>query len=393
VLRAWTERPLADLLATHDLTGVAELPFPNDGWSGASLTRLVRPTDGRAFILKRTSWAHDWIARSTRDHALREGFVASIPMPLPAPLVAPYHGVAADGTAVAILMPDLSEQLLGWERPPGDPPTPPASIDRVLEAVARLHALPWPIAAAPDAHFVWPSAPLRERLLLLGPRSSALLAADGLAAGHRFQTGWAAFDRHAPAAARALVHTLDHDPGPLVDALDALPRTGLHGDLKLANVGFLEDGRIALIDWQLTALAPVSVELGWLLVSNSAALPERPEVVLERYALAVERIAGSPVGAIEPFDASAAISEVALRAVIGEDPEPRFRTVAETVGDWNAQVDCAWIVGLLLRGWRKGLDTDAGARLASGVEAADDLAFWSARAVEAAERRLGPTAA
>lgn len=392
MLRAWTERPLDDLLATHGLAGVAELPFPNDGWSGASLTRLVRPSDGRAFILKRTSWAHDWIARSTRDHALREGFVASIPLPLPSPLVAPYHGVAADGTAVAILMPDLSAQLLGWERPPGEPPTPVAAIDRVLEALARLHALPWPIASEADARFVWPSAPLRERLLLLGPRSSALLAADGLAAGHRFQQGWAAFERHAPAAARTLVQTLDHDPAPLLEALDELPRTGLHGDLKLANVGFLDDGRIALIDWQLTALAPVAIELGWLLVSNSAALPEGPELVLERYARALERVAGSPVGAIEPFEAGSSIPEVALRAVVGDDLEPRFRTVAETVGDWSAQLDCAWIVGLLLRGWRKGLDTEAGLPLASGVHAADDLALWCDRAVDAAERRLGTSA-
>jgi hypothetical protein len=62
--------------------------------------------------------------------------------------------------------------------------------------------------------------------------------------------------------------------------------------------------------------------------------------------------------------------------------------VADTLGDWEAQVDAAWIVGLILRGWRKGLDADAGLPLASGVAAADDLAFWCDRAVEAAARRL-----
>ena len=46
------------------------------------------------------------------------------------------------------------------------------------------------------------------------------------------------------------------------------------------------------------------------------------------------------------------------------------------------------IVGLLLRGWRKGLDAEAGAILGSGVAAADDLAWWCDRAVEAADRRL-----
>ena len=58
------------------------------------------------------------------------------------------------------------------------------------------------------------------------------------------------------------------------------------------------------------------------------------------------------------------------------------------LGDWAAQVDLTWIVGLLLRGWRKGIDAEAGAVLASGVTAADDLAWWCDRAVEAAGRRL-----
>ena len=58
------------------------------------------------------------------------------------------------------------------------------------------------------------------------------------------------------------------------------------------------------------------------------------------------------------------------------------------VGDWEAQVDLTWIVGLLLRGWRKGLDAEAGATLASGASARDDLAWWCRAALDAAERRL-----
>ena len=388
MLKPWTEHGLPGLLERHRLEAAPEEPFPNDGWSGATLTRLVRPGDRRPFILKRTSWATDWIARSTRDHAIREAFIAAMPIPLAAPLVAPYHGAAADGTSAAILMPDLSDALLGWERPPGEPPVPVEAIERVLDGIARLHAMPWPIAAEPEAHHLWPSAPLRERLLLLAPRSAALLARDGLTAGHRFQEGWAAFDRHAPVEARSLVATLDHDPSPLLTALARLPATGLHGDLKLANVAFLDDGRMALIDWQLTALAPVAVELGWLLVSNSAALPEPPDTVLERYRHALAAIAGTSIGAVVPFDPDLAFPEAALGAVLGSEAAPRFRSVGATVGDWDDQVDLAWIVGLLLRGWRKGLDTEADVTLASGVQAADDLAMWADRAVAAAQRRL-----
>lgn len=389
MLTSWTERPLADLLAAHGLTGVVEEGFPNDGWSGASLTRLVRERDETAFIVKRTSWATDWIARSTRDHALREGFVASMPLPVAEPVVAPYHGAAADGTSLAILMPDLSGRLLAWEANEGAAVMPVADLDRVLDAVARLHAMPWPIAERPDAAFVWPSAPLRERLLLLSPRSGARLARDGVVAGERFVAGWDAFNRLASPGARELIGRLDGNPRPLLDALQLLPSTTVHGDLKLANVGFLEDGAVALIDWQMTALAPVSVELGWLLVSNSAVLPIEPEVVLARYRDAVTAIAGTPMTPIRPFEPSAFFAPAVLDAAVGA-AGGSFRSAGRVLGDWDAQVDLAWIVGLLLRGWRKGLDAEAGMTLASGRSARDDLAWWCDRAVAAASRRLAP---
>jgi hypothetical protein len=388
MLRAWTNEPVSTLLARHELAGVAEAPFPNDGWSGATLTRLVREHDGRAFILKRTSWATDWIARSTRDHALREGFVAAMPLPLADPLVAPYHGAGADGTSVGILMPDLTDELIGWERSADEPAMTEDAVERVISALARLHAMPWPIADRDDALFVWPSVPLRERLLLLSPASATRLAAGVVAAGDRFLAGWAAFERLAPSPAWELVRSLDQDPRPLLRALGALPVTVNHGDLKFSNVAFVGDQRVALIDWQMIALAPVAVELGWLLVSNSGALPEGPEAVLDRYLRAIRSVADTPVGPIRPFDPLVGFTPAAIQAAIGTDPEPRFRTVERSLGDWELQADLGWIIGLLLRGWRKGLDAEAGAVLASGVRASDDFAWWCDRAVDAARRRL-----
>jgi hypothetical protein len=390
VLRHWDETALPDLLAAHGLAGVAEEPFENDGWSGAALTRLVRPTDGAAFILKRTSWAVDWIARSTRDHALREGFVAAMPMPLPDPLVAPYHGAAADGTSVAILMPDLSDRLLAWEL--GAAPPDRGDLRRVVTALARLHAAPWPIADAPDAGHRWPTAPLAERLRLLAPASAARLTTTGgtagTAAGRRFLDGWTAFERLAPRDARDLVWRLDADPSPLLAALAHLPATGLHGDLKLSNVAPLPDGSIALIDWQMTTLAPVAVELGWLLVGNSGVLPLPPEALLEEYRRALEAAAGSVVAVAGPFDRGRSFPSDVLESVVGTADPPRFGAEDVVLGDWDAQVDLTWIVGLLLRGWRKGLDAATGATLGSGVAARDDLAWWCERALEAAARRL-----
>lgn len=345
MLSHWNERALPDLLAEHGLTGAVEQPFPNDGWSGATLTRLERPSDGRPFILKRTSWAVDWIARATRDHALREGFVATGQLALPGSVLAPYLGAAADGTSVAMLMPDLSGELITWERPDGAPTMTRADVDRVLAAVAELHAAIVPEEAADD----WPWCPLRERLMLLSPSSAARFQADGVAAGSRFLEGWAAFDEVAEPEAHALVARLDADPSPLVAALGSLPPALLHGDLKVANIAPLADGRTAFIDWQMVMVAPVAVDLAYLLVANTSAFPVGPAEVMDRY-----RAAAAPMS---------------------DD-------------DWATTVDLTMIIGLLLRGWRKGLDALAGARLASGIDAADDLAWWSERAVEAAGRRL-----
>jgi len=41
-LSPWASRPLGQLLADHDLAGIPEQPFPNNGWSGAQLTLLER---------------------------------------------------------------------------------------------------------------------------------------------------------------------------------------------------------------------------------------------------------------------------------------------------------------------------------------------------------------
>ncbi|MEO6207691.1 MAG: aminoglycoside phosphotransferase family protein [Candidatus Limnocylindrales bacterium] len=348
MLNHWVARPLSDLLAHNGLSGTTELPFPNDGWSGATLTQFVRQPDRARFILKRTSWAQDWIARATRDHALREGFVATGQLSLPASVVAPYLGAAADGTAVAMLMPDLSDDLLTWERGDGAPTMSATMLDRVLAAIADLHSTPvhsTPISGDDD----WPWCPLRERLLLLSPSSAMQLTEDGVAAGARFMDGWAAFDQLTTPDARELVARLDADPDPLLAALATQPGGLLHGDLKVANIAPLADGRTAFIDWQMVMIAPVAVDLGWFVVSNSSALSVGPLHVLERY-----------------------------------------RSVARVVsdGDWATTRDLAMILGLLLRGWRKGLDAQAGDRLASGIDAAEDLRWWCDAAVDAAGRRL-----
>ena len=365
------------MLEAHGLGGLPEEDFPNDGWSGSRLT-AIRRGDER-FVLKRTSSTTDWIVRATHDIALRETVAANNQMRLVEPLVAPYYGIGAERDGIAILMPDLSGELINWERAVDD-----TTLDLVLDAVARLHAMPWADYAPTTRDWDWPWCPLPERLLLLSRPSSLRYRADGVAVGERFLAGWDAFDRRAPAAARDLVDRLSEDPAPLLEALGRLPRTGLHGDLKLANVALIDDGRIALIDWQMRLKAPIAVELGWLLVSNSASLRQPPDAVMAMYHEAAVRAADESLEMGRAW-----IHGPSVGPALERDPDrlpPRGQEA--TVGDWEAQLDLTWIVGLLLRGWRKGLDAEAGDVLASGVAASDDLAWWSERAVEAADRRL-----
>jgi hypothetical protein len=305
--------------------------------------------------------------------------VAGSQLRLVEPLVAPYLGTGSAGEAIAILMPDLSRELIAWEDAVND-----ATLDLVLDAVARLHAMPWAEYKATTPDWDWPWCPLPERLLLLSRPAATRYRADGNPVGETFLAGWDAFDRVAPASARAFVERLSTEPAPLLDALARLPRTGLHGDLKLANVAPLDDGRVALIDWQMMSLAPVAVELGWLLVSNSASLRRSPEEVMAAYHAAAVRAAGDSL----PVGNSWLIGPSVGPAMERNPDRLPPRGLDSTIGDWDTQVDLTWIVGLLLRGWRKGLDADAGFVLPSGVSAADDLASWCARAVGAADRCL-----
>jgi hypothetical protein len=324
------------LLREHGLTGADEEPFPNDGWSGASMT-LLRRGGGDRFVLKRDSLGLDWIARATADGpVLREAWFAAAGPALPSTIRNPALGGAFDPATgqSAVLMPDLSDVLFDWNAT-----LPVDRLEVVLAALAGLHASP----SEPPRDAPW--CPIRERVALICRSSLERPGPAHDAVADRLLPGWDAFDRLATAAARDLVAALSDEPRSLVGALAAQPATLIHGDLKLANVGIAADGVVDVVDWQMVMVAPVAIELGWFLVSNVHALPLPPEAVLERY-----------------------------WHVRGRDPGP--------------ENDLAILVGLLLRGWRKGYDAEAGITLASGVRAGDDLAWWCERAVEAAGRVL-----
>ena len=293
------DRTLLDLLTEHGLELLPEHDFPNDGWSGATFTSLLDEY-GRRFVLKRTSLARDWIARSTRDDDLREAWLASRPSGalswIPRAVV-PYLGAAADGDGVAILVPDLSTELIAWERPGHDPAIDGDTLTRVIQAVARLHSTPWSrmleATAERDEEPAPPWCPLAERLTLLTPVSAARLRRGGQRGGRSLPRRLGRLRSTGAAGCPGSRRPAETDVTPLVAALAGLPSLGLHGDLKLANIALLPDDRVGFIDWQMMLRAPLAVEMGWFLVSNSGSLPLEPEEAMAGYR---ERSTGTAAG-------------------------------------------------------------------------------------------------
>jgi aminoglycoside phosphotransferase (APT) family kinase protein len=268
------------------------------------------------------SIARDWIMRATHDAGCREAAFAAASPELPAAIRTPTLGVARDDGGHALLMTDIANALI-----PPEQPISGQQLEQIVESMAALHGTPPTAAGVP-----W--CTLERRLALLTPAGAAIAAAANQPVARDISEGWRLFDRHAPRDIVALIRGLFDDLSPLLRALEALPVRLLHGDLKLDNIGLNGDGRMWLIDWAMTMVAPTPVDLGWFLAINSRRLPASLDETIARY------------------DAATNMTD-------------RARHDALTA-----------LCGLLLRGWRKALDAEAGEP--------DELRWWCERAREAA---------
>jgi hypothetical protein len=310
------------LLRAHGLQGAVETPIAHDGFSGARMSRLEH--EARRYLVKRTSWADDWLMRHSHDREGREAlFAASTAGGAPAPGVrTPYVGAARDGTGFAILMQDIGALLL-----------PPAGVlavgeaDRVLAALASLHA-----TADTDTPRT-ALCGLDERVTILSPSASDELQSAGIDFGA--VRGWQEFDRLAPRATRTVIHSIFEDPRSFCAWAAGQPPALLHGDAKLANMGMDSDD-VWMFDWSMVMRGPVGTELGWFVAVNASRLPWSPAETLDRY----HRIALAQETAPDDHNESL----------------------------WAEQHALAVLTGMLVLGWGKALDA-AGGR-------ADEFAWW-----------------
>lgn len=327
---------VASLLHAHGIDA-AESPFLyGDGYSGARLSSFER--DDQRYVLKRMRFQDDWIMRFLQDEQCREAqFAASgFGARLPRFVRAPTLGAARDGDGWAILMRDITPLML-----PGDGIVLEETVVTLLRALAGMHAAFWGDPLAGEA---FPLRTMRDRVTLLSPDVGAALIDEGRDFG--LAEGWQAFDRRAPREAIELAHALFADFTPLLRALDALPATLNHGDAKFGNAG-IDGETLWLIDWAGVAVAPVAVEMAWFLGVNSSRLPWTLDETIARY----ERLLGEALGA-ERFAAAV----------------------------WPRQLAALRVCGLMLYGWGKALDAEAGRP--------DELRWWCEGAIEGA-RVLG----
>lgn len=291
--------------------------MPHNGFSGARLTRVGQGAE--RFVLKRISYAEDWIMRETGDVGLREAQFAVSPLMarLPRAMAVPSLSAARDGSGAAILMRDVSPWLL-----PDDRPASVAQVDALLAAMAAMHAAFWDQPLA-DARVSW--CGVRERLMLLSPIVGKKLVEQGRDFG--VAAGWRAFHDHAPPEAQRLAARLFEDPARVLQAAAALPPTLLHGDIKLANVAIDPDGgRVWLFDWALVMRGPVALDLAWFPAVNTPQIPWSVDETIDRYC-------------------------EHLRVALGAHRRD---------ASWPEQRAVAAIGTLMLMGWAKALDHEAG---------------------------------
>lgn len=323
---------VASLLAAYGIVA-PEQPMTNPGFSGASHTSIVQ--GGRRYVLKRLRLGDDWLMRLTGDAAYREAQFAVSPLAtrLPAGLRTPTLGASHDDDGRAILMDDITPLLL-----PDAQVVPAETMDAILRRFADFHAAFWgdPLD---DARIAF-CAP-RHRISLLGPGTGEMLVREGRDFG--VAHGWRLFETLAAPETADLARRLAADMTPLLAALESLPRTLLHGDLKIANFGW--DGEtLSLLDWAMVMRGPAAIDLMLLLTMNSSILPWMLDEALERYAAHLERALGA-----ERFAAAR----------------------------WWQQRATLMLGGLLYYGWGKALDAHAGQP--------DELRWWCEGAMAAVE--------
>jgi hypothetical protein len=300
-----------------------------DGRSGSLLERVVL-AGGEALVVKHVRAGGDWIMRATHDggraaELWSSGVLARVPEVIDHALV----GAEQVEGGWVVVMRDVASGLVG-----DDARLTRDDSRRVLEAAAALHARFWDEPPLTLCSMV-------DRYRLLSP-ATARRERDGADEVPKLiGRGWERFAEVVPAEVAEPVLAILERPEAFAAALLAFPSTLIQGDLKLGNLGFLED-RVVMLDWGTqTGWAPPAVEVAWYLAINWSRIDATREQVLDDFRAAEG----------------------------GRHDEDALRL--------------ALLGGLVQLGWDKALHASGHPDPAVRAAEADDLAWWTRRARDA----------
>jgi hypothetical protein len=285
------------------LEGLTRVPF-TDGRTGGVVERIAR-TGAGSLVCKRVS-ADTWREAALESAAGGEArlWLEGVTRALPHPIECPMIDVALTASGEwRMLMRDVSAGILprgGF----GD------EQERVfLDAIAALHARfedDPALAAMPLATMRGATRFATDPVLAVAGGADAIAAAAPWV--RRFIEDFKPLGMLLP---DFLAGIGGEDAAFYVDlcrhrswhaALDAGPQTLVHGDLRRANIAFLESGRVSLIDWEFAARGPAAADIAWHSMLHFWAYPvdqRAPEVreaeLLEFYLDALARRRGRSV--------------------------------------------------------------------------------------------------
>lgn len=277
-----TMQPVTEMLVR---ASARETVQPDDGKSTSTFEKLS--VDGQPYFLKRLSPATDWIMRVTGDRVHRPyriwqaGIMDRVPSCIDHAVVAMEIEGVGDEAVLSILMRDVGSNLV----PEGDGVVTLEQHAGFIDHLARLSATFWGFEDS-----VGDLTTMEQRLRFFDATNVAreLAATDPPGVIVAADTGW----RRLPQRSAFLYEVAElvwREPLTLTEPLSRTPRTFLHGDWKMGNLGHHPDGRTILLDWAYPGSGPVCWDLCWYVALNRARLPESKEATIERLRADLQR--------------------------------------------------------------------------------------------------------
>src|SRR5829696_7389040 len=250
-------------LAERSISSVHRVPFVGGHSASGSEFVGVETNGGHGprFVVKLSSPDCDWIMRGTADCRGREVLVwtSGLLDRLPPEITHPVIACARDQEGWAILMHDVSDQLIPDSL--GVSPINEADHRRYLDALAALHAAFWGQSEFVDPALGYCSP--WHRYMVFSPATGEREAAHANEKVRWIREGWPSFLALIAPDVAALLRQLLADPTPLCTAMARYPQTVLHGDPRCANIGIAlgTRPRVILLDWHFVGPGVSAVDL------------------------------------------------------------------------------------------------------------------------------------